>query len=78
MQDDAGRVRRGAACAAALAPRPGPLMNVQHPTYMTFSRPVSLPGVTLGSGTYIFEFANPRSGSDVLRVVSRESVLSSA
>jgi len=61
-----------AACAAVLAPRAAALTNVQHTTYMTFSRPVSLPGVALGSGTYIFEVTNPRSGADVVRVVSRD------
>lgn len=41
-------------------------------TYLTFSQPVTLPGVALGSGTYIFEIANPDSGADVVRVMSRD------
>lgn len=39
-------------------------------TYVSFNVPVSLPGVTLGSGTYIFERADP-SKPDVVRVMSR-------
>ena len=40
-------------------------------TYLTFNRPVSLPGVTLGTGTYAFEIANPDSGRDVVLVRDR-------
>jgi len=61
-----------AACAAVLAPRAGALANAQHTTYLKFNSPVSLPGVTLAPGTYIFELANPASGADVVSVVSRD------
>jgi hypothetical protein len=44
--------------------------NASRTTSLTFSQPVRLPGVALGSGTYIFELANPDSGSDVVRVMS--------
>ena len=37
-------------------------------TFLTFSRSVSLPGVTLPAGTYAFEVANPDSGADVVLV----------
>jgi hypothetical protein len=37
-------------------------------TALTFSRSVSLPGVTLQPGTYVFEVANPESGGNVVRV----------
>jgi hypothetical protein len=37
-------------------------------TALTFNRAVSLPGVTLEPGTYVFELANPESGSNVVRV----------
>lgn len=40
--------------------------------YVTFNRPVTLPGVTLGSGTYIFELADPISAWDLVRVSSRD------
>ena len=40
-------------------------------TYLTFNRPVSLPGVTLGTGTYAFEIANPDSGRNVVLVRDR-------
>jgi hypothetical protein len=46
--------------------------NVNKTTYLTFNRPVSLPGVTLGSGTYIFELPDATHVSDVVRVLSRD------
>jgi hypothetical protein len=46
--------------------------DTRHTEYLTFSRPVGLPGVTLGTGTYIFEFANPEGAHDVVRVLSRD------
>jgi len=39
--------------------------------YWTFSRPVSLPGVTLSRGTYTFEVANSESSADIVRVRNR-------
>jgi hypothetical protein len=39
--------------------------------YLTFSAPVALPGVTLGSGTYIFERADPNV-LDIVQVLSRD------
>jgi hypothetical protein len=39
-------------------------------TYVTFTRPVNLPGVALGSGTYIFELADPIAAWDLVRVSS--------
>jgi hypothetical protein len=40
--------------------------------YLTFSGPVRLPGVTLATGTYEFEIANPMTGGDIVRVRSRD------
>jgi hypothetical protein len=39
---------------------------------MTFGRPVSLPGVELAAGTYLFELASPLTDSAVVRVSSRD------
>jgi hypothetical protein len=44
--------------------------------YLTFSKPVGLPGVALGSGTYIFEIANPDTSANVVRVLSRDRSIS--
>jgi hypothetical protein len=41
-------------------------------TFLTFNRPVALPGVSLGSGTYIFEMADPLGAYGVVRVLSRD------
>jgi hypothetical protein len=40
--------------------------------YVTFNRPVALPGVALGSGTYIFELADPTGAWDIVRVSSQD------
>jgi hypothetical protein len=56
---------------ATLAPRVG-ATTAAKTTYLTFSRPVALPGIALGSGTYIFEIANPDTTADVVRVMSRD------
>ena len=47
-------------------------MNARRTTYLTFSRSVALPGVTLGRGTYIFELADSNSHVDLVRVLSRD------
>jgi hypothetical protein len=57
-----------ATMALTAAPKPDALKT----TYLTFSRPVSLPGVGLGAGTYMFEIANPDTSADVVRVSSRD------
>ena len=41
-------------------------------TYLTFSGPISLPGVALGSGTYTFELASPATSRDLVVVMNRE------
>ncbi|HEY2153751.1 MAG TPA: hypothetical protein VGH34_23300 [Vicinamibacterales bacterium] len=41
-------------------------------TLLTFSGPVGLPGMTLGTGTYVFDVLNPQSGADVVRVRSKD------
>jgi hypothetical protein len=60
-----------AICAVALVQRSG-AQNAAETTYLTFNRPVELPGRTLGAGTYIFELVSPMSGSGVVRVISRD------
>jgi len=40
--------------------------------YITFTRPVALPGVALGSGTYIFELADPLGAWNIVRVSSHD------
>jgi hypothetical protein len=40
--------------------------------YLTFNAPVALPGVTLHSGTYIFEIPEPDAAPDIVRVSSRD------
>lgn len=60
-----------AVLAIMLAPRAG-AVGASKTTYLTFSQPVALPGVTLGSGTYIFEIANPDTSANVVRVMSRD------
>ena len=49
----------------------GASVTGRHTMHLTFSRPVSLPGVALGSGTYVFELLD-HSGHNVVRVLSRD------
>ena len=46
-------------------------MDTNRTTQLTFSKPFSLPGVTLGAGTYIFERAS-ENAIEVVRVSSRD------
>jgi hypothetical protein len=50
----------------------GASTQAKHTMYVTFNRPVSLPGVTLSSGTYIFEAPDANSDHDLVRVLSRD------
>src|SRR5262249_53949507 len=41
-------------------------------TFFTFSRPITLPGVTLPAGKYIFRLADDESSRKVIQVVSSD------
>lgn len=41
-------------------------------TFLTFSGPVQLPGITLAEGTYMFKLADPESGRRTLQVWDKE------
>ena len=51
------------------------MADAQKTTYLTFSRPVSLPGTALASGTYTFLIANPDTSADIVRVTSRDGLI---
>src|SRR5215467_4753324 len=40
--------------------------------YVKFNRPVALPGVALGAGTYVFELPDPIDAWNVVRVTSQD------
>ncbi|HKT79490.1 MAG TPA: hypothetical protein VJP86_04680 [Vicinamibacterales bacterium] len=46
--------------------------DVNHSMTLTFNKPVSLPGVTLGAGSYIFEFPDRVAAHSVVRVLSQD------
>ena len=50
----------------------GASVTANHTMYLTFNRPVSLPGVSLGTGTYIFELPEPMGAHSLVRVLSRD------
>jgi hypothetical protein len=50
----------------------GVAADAHRTTYLTFSQPVRLPGVSLGAGTYSFELPDPTGAWDVVRVASRD------
>lgn len=66
-----------AACGAAIlglvmaASSDAFITNPSRTTYLTFSGPVALPGVTLPAGTYTFELADSNS-RDIVLVRSRD------
>jgi len=47
-------------------------------TYFTFNAPVTLPGVTLPAGRYLFRLANPQGGRRVINVLSADGKTSLA
>jgi len=62
--------------AIAVAARAAVGTLPERTTYLTFNRAVQLPGVTLESGTYIFELLDAFGASGVVRVVSRDRKVS--
>jgi hypothetical protein len=50
----------------------GGATTLNRTTYFTFNAPVRLHGVLLPAGVYVFEIANPDSGSNVTRVLDRK------
>src|SRR5687767_2842191 len=66
-------VLAGLALVGLAAAAPGNAsVDSERTTHLTFSKPISLPGVTLGAGTYIFERAAPLTAIGVVRVSSRD------
>lgn len=61
-----------AALVAVMMPAPAGALTYDKLTYMTFSGPVQVPGVTLGAGTYRFRLANPDTRRNVLQVLSND------
>lgn len=62
-----------AAAAMAIALTTAALVKADEASrtqYLTFSRSVELPGVTLHSGTYIFELADSTGAPDIVRITS--------
>jgi hypothetical protein len=61
----------GLACAVAvfvcLMAAPATAQPLDKRTVFTFSGPITLPGVTLPAGQYLFRLADPNSSSKVVR-----------
>lgn len=49
----------------------GAVFNSKRTTYLTFNKPIRLPGLSLGAGTYRFELPDPDHSWNVVRVSSR-------
>ena len=62
----------GAALLGLILSASGEATTTNRLTYLTFARPVALPGAQLMPGTYIFEFADPLDAPGVVRVSSRD------
>ena len=66
------------AAAALLAAMTGAAATVHtfdKLTYLTFSQPVQIPGVTLDAGTYRFHLADPSTGRSVVQVLSNDGAV---
>ena len=62
----------GVILGLVLASSAGAASDDKRTTYITFSQPVGLPGVTLPAGTYLFEVADPLMSIDIIRVTNRQ------
>jgi hypothetical protein len=64
------------ACAMALVgavlARPTAAQTLDKRTLFTFSGPITMPGVTLPAGEYLFRLANPESGRNVVQVLNAD------
>ena len=64
------------ACSVALLAcvmaTPSAAQTLDKRTLFTFSGPVSMPGVTLPAGRYLFRLANPDSGRNVVQVLNAD------
>jgi hypothetical protein len=56
----------------SLAATPSTAQTLDKRTLFTFSGPVSMPGVTLPAGKYLFRLANPESGRNVVQVLNAD------
>lgn len=61
----------GVALALALGAASIQATTANRLTYLTFSGPVGLPGVTLPGGSYAFELADPLGASNIVLVRNR-------
>jgi len=60
-----------ALCSFAWQPTPSAQGTFRRTMYLSFSKTVALPGVTLPAGTYTFELTDPIDAPDVVRVMNR-------
>jgi hypothetical protein len=69
------RALRALCCAVAISACLAPGARADEftkQTYLTFSGPVQLPGVTLAPGTYMFKLADPETGRRAIQVWDKE------
>ena len=64
-----------AALVAVMAPALANAETYDKLAYLTFNRPVQIPGVTLHAGTYSFRLANPATSRNVLQVLSNDGAI---
>jgi len=69
------RALRALCCAVALSACLAPGVRADEytkQTFLTFSGPVQLPGMTLAAGTYMFKLADPEGGRRAIQVWDKE------
>src|SRR4051794_8636976 len=75
QEGDLMRAVRGLFCAVAITACLAPGVRADEytkQTFLTFSGPVQLPGITLAAGTYQFRLADPESGRRALQVWDKD------
>lgn len=64
-----------AALVAVMSPALANAQTYDKLAYLTFNRPVQIPGVTLHAGTYSFRLANAATSRNVLQVLSNDGAI---
>jgi len=59
---------------ACLSAAPAAAQTIDKQVYFTFSAPVSLPGITLPAGSYLFRVVDTLSGGNVVQVSSADAM----
>jgi hypothetical protein len=72
MLTKVARLTFATAVLACFLAVPGSAQTLNRRTVFTFTGPVSIPGVTLPAGTYLFQISSPNTSANVVQVLSAD------